>query len=476
MPEGAHALPKHRPLHAAPKRRRITPIRTVIAAVPVLLAAVVLAATAQAEPPRPVATTLTANAGHTSGTVNTDGVKNAGHAADAKPTDGGANAADTADAGDTAHAKNAADLARGTNAAGAAKPDLNCALTVPADPLTAKGLATPYSLSATARDNGPCHEANADQSAFVEATILDPATGAVTVYHPLVIDQGTRPAAQPVVPALPPTAVVGIWFGFNGTTLTLRGAGNSLENGRCVNGLPNSPFGEFAYCNAPAFFTAAQDAIHAHRLVVPDVGIARDGLPCPTTRDFSIVDQDQSDNVPTTYVAIKGGRTAQFSAANSAQLPRTQSLTNGSDNSLLNNFVDRALGCTPFTAPDLTNNRAPTPSLALNELQAGAHQAAPVALVPPNDPMTKVNGRPSVTKTNLYRAGVGQPAINPQTETAQSYCQNLRTVGSNRLTTDRALFRNAASPNSAEGVGLFDFLSQRLKVSNQQLACGRPAK
>jgi hypothetical protein len=151
-------------------------------------------------------------------------------------------------------------------------------------------------------------------------------------------------------------------------------------------------------------------------------------------------------------------------------------LTNGSDNSLLNNFVDRALGCTPFTAPDLTNNRAPTPSLALNELQAGAHQAAPVALVPPNDPMTKVNGRPSVTKTNLYRAGVGQPAINPQTETAQSYCQNLRTVGSNRLTTDRALFRNAASPNSAEGVGLFDFLSQRLKVSNQQLACGRPAK
>jgi hypothetical protein len=90
--------------------------------------------------------------------------------------------------------------------------------------------------------------------------------------------------------------------------------------------------------------------------------------------------------------------------------------------------------------------------------------------------MAQVNGQPSVTKTNLYRAGVGQPPIDPRTETAQSYCQNLRTVGLSRLTTDRVLLRNAASPNSAVGVGLFDFLSQRLKASNQQLACGRPAK
>jgi hypothetical protein len=130
--------------------------------------------------------------------------------------------------------------------------------------------------------------------------------------------------------------------------------------------------------------------------------------------------------VTTTYFAVKGGRTAQFSAANSAQLPQAQTLTNGSDNALLNNFVDPALGCTPFTAPDLTNNRAPTPSLALNELQAGAHQTAPEALVPPNDPMAQVNGQPSVTKTNLYRAGVGQPPIDPRTETAQTYCHPCR--------------------------------------------------
>jgi hypothetical protein len=71
----------------------------------------------------------------------------------------------------------------------------NCTLVVPKNPLTAAGLATPYQLVATNKGDGPCNEANADQSAFVEATILDPATGALSVYRPLVVDQGTQPAA-----------------------------------------------------------------------------------------------------------------------------------------------------------------------------------------------------------------------------------------------------------------------------------------
>jgi hypothetical protein len=339
----------------------------------------------------------------------------------------------------------------------AVRPDNpNCTVTVPRDPLTAQGLATPYLLSSNAPNEGSCHQANAAQSAFVEATILDPATGSLTIYRPLVIDQGTRPAAQPVMPTLPPNAVVGVWFGFNGNTLTLRGTGNSLELGHCANGLPSSPFGQFAYCNAPGFFSSALDAIRARRLVIPDVGTARDGLPCPTTRDFSLVDQDQSDNVTTTYLAVEGGRTAQSSAANSARLRGAQTLTN--------------------TAPDLTNNRAPTPSLALNELQAAAHQAAPAALVPLIDPMTQVNGRPSVAKVNLYRAGVDQPAIDPRAETRQTYCQNLRTIGRKRLMTDRRLFLTAPSPGSATGVGLFDFLNQRLQSSIQLLGCGGPTE
>ncbi len=33
--------------------------------------------------------------------------------------------------------------------------------------------------------------------AFVQATILDPATGALSVYDPLVVTRGTRPAVVP---------------------------------------------------------------------------------------------------------------------------------------------------------------------------------------------------------------------------------------------------------------------------------------
>jgi hypothetical protein len=397
-------LPAHQPDHALPKKRRITPLRTTLAVIPLLLAAAGFAAAAQAgtapQPPQ------------------------------ANPS---------------------------------------CALAVPPDPLTAHGLATPYQLTATNRGDGPCHEANADQSAFVEAAIVDPATGALTVYRPLVVDAGKRPAIAPTLPTLPADAVVGVWFGSNGDTLTLRGPG--LTKGNCVNGVNDSPFGQFAYCNAPAFFAAANKAVRAHRLAVPDVGTAEDGRPCPTTRDFGVVDQDQSDNVTTAYLITADGRSAQSSAANAKRLTGAQTLTNGSDNRLLDAFIDPPLGCAPFTAPDLTDNRTPTPSLALNELQAAAYQAAPVALIPPNDPMALVNGGPNTRKVNLYRAGVDQPVLDPRTDTARAYCRNLHTVGLRRLTTDHGLFLTAASPDSATGVGLFDFLTQRLQASFQELKC-----
>src|SRR5215469_13422778 len=48
----------------------------------------------------------------------------------------------------------------------AAAPAANCALIVPEDPLSARGLATPWEL--TSDGAGPCHESNSAQSAFVE--------------------------------------------------------------------------------------------------------------------------------------------------------------------------------------------------------------------------------------------------------------------------------------------------------------------
>jgi hypothetical protein len=110
-----------------------------------------------------------------------------------------------------------------TVASDAAAPNANCTLIVPANPLSAQGLASPYQLTATNPADGPCNEANTAQTAFVQGAVIDPATGQISVYDPLVIDAGTQPAVAPVVPTLPAGAVVAVWFGYNGDTLSLAG-------------------------------------------------------------------------------------------------------------------------------------------------------------------------------------------------------------------------------------------------------------
>ena len=90
----------------------------------------------------------------------------------------------------------------------------------------------------------------------------------------------------------------------------------TLEANGCVNGLPDNVFGQFSYCNAPAFFKAANRAIRRGQLRVPHLGMANDGGRCPSVRDFFVVDQDQSDNLPVTYLVSAGGLLAQNTAAN----------------------------------------------------------------------------------------------------------------------------------------------------------------
>ena len=48
----------------------------------------------------------------------------------------------------------------GPVAADAAAPNPDCSLIVPANPLSAKGLSTPFRLIATDPNGGPCNEAN----------------------------------------------------------------------------------------------------------------------------------------------------------------------------------------------------------------------------------------------------------------------------------------------------------------------------
>lgn len=349
-------------------------------------------------------------------------------------------------------------------------PNMNCTLVVPANPLTAQGLATPFRLKATNAADGACNESVKKQAAFVEAGILDPATGQMFVYNPLVADMGTQPLAPPVVPNLPNNAVVALWFGFNGDQLTLQGTNGSLTDGNCVNGLPGSIFGQFAYCNAPAFFDAAQTAIDAGKMKLPELGMGMDGMECPTVRDFTMVDMDQSDNVVSAYL-VQGNATAQATAQNMAAMPNATVLTNASDNGLLDNFIDKAIGCTPASAPNLGNNMAPSPSQALNELIAAQFQTDPIALVPPNDPMVQNNKNMSLVKTNLYRAGVGQPQLKTIGTTPTDYCQNYVDVALPRIQQDRMMTSIIASPDPAAGTTLFTFLAQRAAGTFDALGC-----
>jgi len=346
----------------------------------------------------------------------------------------------------------------------AAAVDMDCTLIVPTQPLTAQGLATPYQLLATNPANGPCNEANPNQAAFIQAAVLNPATGQISIYDPLVIDQDTQPAMPPVVPQLPGGGVVAIWFGANGNTLTLQGANNSLQDGNCVNGAGDSIFGQVSYCNAPAFFQAAHTAIQAGKLVPPPLGRAKDGLACPTVRDFAVVDQDQSDNVTTTYLVTPNGQTAQMTAANMAALQNNNVTIqhNGSDNRLLSVLVDGALGCKPMMAPDLADPGQMVTALPLNELQAAAHQAAPAALVPARDPMVLMNGHPNLNKLNAYRVGVDQSKVQSlNAASTKTYCTNLLAIGPQRMLLDAHLTKAAPSADPAAANTLFTFLAQR---------------
>jgi hypothetical protein len=347
-----------------------------------------------------------------------------------------------------------------------AATSMNCTLAVPANPLSAQGLATPWQLG------DGCSMANAGtEGAFVEATILAP-NGSLQVYNPLVVTAGTQPAVAPVAPTIAAGSVVEISVGFNGTNLVLDGPG--ARQGACVDALGQSLIGQVSACDAVHFYDVANADIARGTLTVPAIGTASDGQACQTTRDFALIDQDPSDNVVSQYLINANGQTAQNSAANKASLTGATVLVNGSDDALLSEFVDPANGCTPFTATDPTNPNGVAPSQALNELSARVDQKGVIAVVPPNDEMTLVGGNMSVAKTNVYRSLVDQPLLanntNPAT-VAADFCQNMVNIAPARNNLDLAKDTAFGTPVAAIGDNLATFLGNRLSMSFVNLGC-----
>ena len=348
---------------------------------------------------------------------------------------------------------------------------------VPSNPLTAEGLATPYILQP------PCSMSVATQQSFAEAAVFDPATNTISVYHPLVIDAGTQPAAAPVVPTIPAGATVGLWFGFNGGVLKLVDANGldtnnspTLKGDNCINGLEGvqgDVFGQVSWCNAEQFFAAA----NAGAITIPPLGTDSNGVACPTSRSFEITDACPSDNVPTQYLLLANGQTAQDTAANRAANPDATVINNASDEALLANIIDPLIGCTPFLGPSLDNPGTNVPALALSELQASKLQASPVGLVPLNDPDTLLtaSGTVSTSKTNQYRLGVNQPVVDAANATTSgaldTYCNNMLAVAPTFLANNQAKFIGQTTPDACVGSNLFTFMCERFIMSLTQLTC-----
>jgi len=351
----------------------------------------------------------------------------------------------------------------------------NCMLTVPQGALTGPGLATPYLQTG-------CTQADPAMASFVNGVILDTGAATLSVYSPLVIDMGTNALVTPTAPILPQQNVVALWFGTNGNTLTLVDNAGSINGGQCVNGIINPQtgqldiFGQFAYCNAIAFFVNAKNLMTAGTLVAPPLGVAIDGKPCPTIRDFFVVDQDQSDNVNTVYLVVNG-QIAQNTTTNFRNNPTATFLTNGSDNKLLV-AIDTAIGCKPWKAPDAADVQfganVMLPAPGLNELHAQKWQQAPIALVPLNDAMAKVNNQPSLAKVNAWRQGTGQtPAATGKDADQVDYCFNYYLTFPLRLLKLMGSLVNFPSPDPAAADSLYTFLGQRFVAAfgDQNMGC-----
>src|SRR6476661_3905730 len=329
-----------------------------------------------------------------------------------------------------------------TQNADQAAASTNCTVSVPANPLTAQGLASPWVLG------DGCTWANGGtEGVFIDATILAP-NGQIQVYNPLVINQGTTPAVAPTPPTIARGSQVILSAGFNGNALALVGRG--ARQGHCIDAYGNSLMNQTPQCNAVNFYRMANFEIARGLLKIPATGTGKDGQACQTTRDFALIDQDQSDNAVASYLFDPAtGKSAQATAANVAAMPNATVESNGSDNGLLDKFVDPALGCTPFTAPNPTNPAGASSSQALNELSARQNQKGTIALLPVNNPQLLVGGQFSLGKTNMYRAETDMPLLPRNTNldrNAGQYCQDMINIATPRLKLDAQFENDTASP------------------------------
>ena len=277
----------------------------------------------------------------------------------------------------------------------------------------------------------------------------------------------------PTAPTIARGSQVILSVGYNGNGLALVGRG--ARQGNCIDALGNSLINQTPQCNTANFYRMANAEIARGILKVPATGTGQDGQACQTTRDFGMIDQDQSDNAVASYLFDPAtGQSAQATAASAGAMAQATVEQNGSDNGLLDKFVDPALGCAPFTAPNSTNPAGSSSSQALNELSARANQKGTIALLPVNNPQLLVGGQFSLGKTNVYRAETDMPLLPRNTNldrNAGQYCQDMINITTPRLKLDAPMETGTRSPVPDLGDNLATFLAARLSGSFDNLNC-----
>jgi len=220
------------------------------------------------------------------------------------------------------------------------------------------------------------------------------------------------------------------------------------------------------------FFTTVNQLINQGKVTVPPLGNATDLLPCPTLRDFFIVDQDPDDGVQTLYLVTPGNHVIQKTQANMKKFFTKATLANLGDNRILTKFINPAIGCATLTIPDAADPGVNRPALPLNVIQALLNQNFPIANIPNNDPMTTTNGQPDLLKMNLFRMGVDETpdAVLGGDNDPVTFCRNYAAVAVPRFKSLAAQLMNFRSP-SPQFLNLFDFMKNRAIVAYTTLNC-----
>ena len=221
---------------------------------------------------------------------------------------------------------------------------------------------------------------------------------------------------------------------------------------------------------------------------------------------------DQSDNVDTTYLLIGTSKLAQNTAANAAASKNnaTGELISGRSNDYLTNIsspLQRIRQCSHQRLHRTRNglhtlhrkfhhcskwnlrrtgtecesafiSLSPAPNYVYRS-QLTAHSqelqsqyfppAVGPALVPLNDDFAYINNNGVITqslaKTNLYRAGVGQPqAADTANASGTTYCRQYAASGI-FIAENEALFTGTTSPAAAVANNLFTFMANRFATS-----------